>query len=158
MRAIHARSQSAHRERIRHFVAALIGVVVFNALLALIHTLGANSPSWEAVVQFIGRHGFLAVGAMFLGAYAIGYKGNALFGMCVLALGALTQAHLFFVAPQFLGWPGVWYYAIDAIAVIVVAYDIHLRVQGWRSQRHAPVADVVALRPGASRPHSHRAA
>lgn len=160
MRALQARPQSTPSECIRHFVAALIGAVGFNALFALIHTLGANSPSWDDVAKLLDRNGFLAVGAIFLGAYVIGYhyKGGTFFGMCMLAFGALTQAHLFFVAPQLLGWRGGWYFAVDAIAVIVIAYDILLRVRRRRELRNAPMAEVVTLPRGASRPYSNRAA
>lgn len=158
MRVKHARSQADRAERTRHFVAAFIGVVVFNALFALIHTLEANSSFGGVVVGPFDSMGFLAVGAIFLGAYVVGYERGSLLGVVLFVAGALTQAHMFFVQPWLLGWHGGWYFAVDAAVVIVIVYDILLRMRLRRDARAVPVAEVVLLRTNAAQTHDRRAA
>ena len=161
MRDMRTRQQAERSEQNRHFVMAIGFALGFNALFALIHTLGANSSLGETIAGLLYRCGFIAVGAMFIGAFVIGYQYNqprrTPLALMLLATGILTQLHFVVVNPALAGLDGLLYYAVDVIVVVVLSYDTLLRVRLWRGARTAQIADVVELRSG-SRHRTHRAA
>ena len=140
----------------RHFAAALVMIVVLNALLALVYTLRANSVAEFVWVTFFGMCGWAMV-AVVLGSvyvFAVQY-GRVIHGVVMAFLALATQAHVFATLPSLLGMAGWLYYIVDAVALVVIGYAWSLRRQSRRESAQARLSSF-PTRPASS--SSRRAA
>lgn len=148
------RTTSARVAQNRQFAAVILGLAVYNVLLALVHTLEANNiNAWVTTIAYVSSYAL--VGA-WMAAVAFAVEDDRLVRGIVTAVVILaTQTHIFFIRPAlvnpFRGWALYVSAIVGLVALSIMGY---LKINERRT-RQATVSSIVGR---ASVPSHRRAA
>lgn|GEM_PF-4933577 len=144
-----ARTQTAEQNRL--FVAGMLFITALNGLFALVYTLRSTSSFAAEVWHITSSGGFMGVAGVLVGAYYFAYHDKRRGFALSMALAAmLSQAHIFYTQPTFLGGRGWLYYAVDFIVLVVMGYNWYLQRMFRHEEELAPVVTLADRRPNTS--------